>query len=83
MVWLKRQLSIDPSLNPLERSQRLIQILNAEGPSFHLVYESPGTLFFWKEYLPGLWTLPLMLFPRYFYRPPAGIMAAEAAFWGN
>ena len=27
---------------------------------------------FLQEHLPGLWTLPFILSPRYFYHPPAG-----------
>ena len=32
----------------------------------------PERSFFWKEYLHSLWTLPVMLFLSYFYRPLAG-----------
>ena len=35
------------------------------------------------EFLHGPWTLSLMLFLWTFCRPPAGTMAAEAAFWGE
>ena len=27
---------------------------------------------FWKEYLPGLWTVPFYALPGYLYHPPAG-----------
>ena len=46
VVWMQRLFSCDPGSNPLERFQRLNHILNADDLSFHLVYGSPGTLFF-------------------------------------
>ena len=38
---------------------------------------------FLEEFLRGPWTSSLMLFLWTFCRPPAGTMAAEAAFWGD
>ena len=60
------------------------------GPGFksgdsQLEFEVRGVLiaFFLLEFLRGPWTLSLMLFLWTFCRPPAGTMAAEAAFWGD
>ena len=38
---------------------------------------------FLKEFLRVPWILSLVLFLWTFCRPPAGTMAAEAAFWGE
>ena len=40
-------------------------------PAF-IWYAGRPERFFWKEYLPGLWILPFMLFLGYFYYLPAG-----------
>ena len=72
MVGQKRSFLCNPGSNPLECFWRLNQILEADCLSFYLAYGGPGTFLFWKEYLPGLWTLSFMLFLRYFYHPLAG-----------
>ena len=46
---MQRLFYCDPGSNPLQRSQRLNQILSAGYLSFHLVYGSLGTLFFGRS----------------------------------